>query len=115
MQSKKEFGAAGEARAAAYLAARGYAVLARNFHAAGGEVDLVCKLNETYVFVEVKARRGDRYGHAIEAVTPTKLRRVVCAAETWLAAHDCLLADWRVDVVTLDGPQIEHFENVETE
>ena len=38
-------------------------------------------------FVEVKEKRGPRYGDPLEAVTQEKQRRVERAAETWLAAR----------------------------
>jgi putative endonuclease len=38
-------------------------------------------------FVEVKEKRGTRYGDPLEMVTPEKQRRIRQAAETWLAAR----------------------------
>jgi putative endonuclease len=38
-------------------------------------------------FVEVKEKRGSRFGDPVEMVTPEKQRRLRRAAETWLAAR----------------------------
>ena len=61
-------GKAGEDDAVRWLAAQGYEVLARNVVNHGGEIDVVAKDGDTLCFVEIKARDGDRYGPAVEAV-----------------------------------------------
>ena len=48
---------AGEARAAAYLARRGYRIVARNVRAGGVEIDIVARRGRLVVFAEVKTRR----------------------------------------------------------
>ncbi len=76
-----------EELAAAYLVNLGYKVLARNFRAAQGELDIVAEKNGMIYFVEVKARkRGSRVA-AIEAVTADKQRRLLAAAEAWLQKY----------------------------
>jgi putative endonuclease len=96
-------GAAAEALAADYLAARGLATLDRNFRVRGGELDLVCLDGDALVFVEVRLRRRADYGGAAASITAAKRQRVVLAARHWLARHprhagrpcrfDCFLTD----------------------
>ena len=81
-------GAAGEERAAAWYAAHGYAVVARNWRCRDGELDLVCAKGRTLVVCEVKTRSSLAYGHPAEAVTPTKQRRLRTLARLWLAEAD---------------------------
>ncbi len=59
-------------------------------------------------FVEVKEKRGARFGDPLEMVTPEKQRRVRQAAETWLAARP-ELAGLRVgfDVVAIRDGRLE--------
>ena len=78
-------GLSAESRAAALLLAKGYRVVAKRFRSGVGEVDLVARRGNVLVFVEVKAR--DRLDDAAEAVTPRQQRRIVAAAEAWLAAN----------------------------
>ena len=78
-------GVSAESRAAAILLAKGYRVVAKRFRSGVGEVDLVARRGNVLVFVEVKAR--DRLDDAAEAVTPRQQRRIVAAAEAWLAAN----------------------------
>src|SRR6201992_1875364 len=78
-------GLSAEARAAAYLMAKGYRILAKRFRTPVGEIDLVARRRNVVVFVEVKARAT--LDDAAYAVTPRQQRRIIDAAQTWLMAH----------------------------
>ena len=101
-------GDAAEALAAEFLAARGLAVVERNYRCRFGEVDIIARSGATLVFVEVRARRSGSFGGAAESITAAKRRKVLVAARHYLAAHriDCAC---RFDVVLLSGepPRIE--------
>lgn len=112
MKDTRAIGERGEKQAADFLMRLGYVVLARNFHAVGGEVDLVCRDGDEIVFVEVKLRHSNMYGSALEAATPRKLARVLTAGIVWLEKNHLENADYRVDVVAIDGDVIEHVKNV---
>ena len=49
-------GLSAESRAAAYLMAKGYRILAKRFRSPYGEIDLVARKRSLLVFIEVKAR-----------------------------------------------------------
>jgi putative endonuclease len=92
------FGISAESRAAAYLVAKGYRVVARRFKTAVGEIDIVARRGRALVFVEVKAR--ETLDGAAEALTPRQRRRIIAAAEAWLAKNpDDVMRDIRFDVV----------------
>lgn len=78
-------GLSAESRAAAYLMAKGYRILARRFRTPHGEIDLVAKRRNLVAFVEVKARAS--LDEAAFAVTPRQMARIVNAAQAWLVAH----------------------------
>ncbi|MBI2016856.1 MAG: YraN family protein [Candidatus Rokubacteria bacterium] len=81
---RQTLGRAAEDAAAAFLAGAGLAVVARNVRFAEGELDLVCRARDVWVFVEVKCRRaswGDAPG---AAVSWRKQRRLVRLARHWL-------------------------------
>ena len=78
-------GISAESRAAAYLMAKGYRILAKRFRTAHGEIDIVAKRRNLLVFVEVKARAT--LDDAAFAVTPRQQQRIIDAAQMWLAAH----------------------------
>src|SRR5947208_13934233 len=70
-------GARGESVACRYLKRNGYKVLVRNFRGrSGGEIDIVCRNNDTLVFVEVKTRARQDFGRPVEAVDREKQKRI---------------------------------------
>ena len=87
-------------------------VLGRNYRCRVGEIDIVADDGGTLVFVEVKERRGDSHGSAVEAVTPLKQRRVVRAARLYAATHGLSDSPVRFDVLAIDwgteGPRVRH-------
>lgn len=93
-----------ESRAAAYLEARGLAILERGYRCRLGELDLVCRDDEQLVIVEVRARSGDAMCSAIDSIDAHKRRRIVQATRHLLMRH----SSWqnaviRFDVVAFDA------------
>jgi putative endonuclease len=78
-------GLSAESRAAAYLMAKGYRILARRFRTPQGEIDIVARRRQLLAFVEVKARRS--LDEAAYAVTPRQQQRIIGAAQAWLMTH----------------------------
>jgi putative endonuclease len=78
-------GLSAEARAAAYLMAKGYRILAKRFRTPYGEIDIVARKRNLLAFVEVKARAN--LDDAAYAVTPRQQARIIDAAQAWLMAH----------------------------
>ena len=78
-------GLSAESRAAAWLMAKGYRILAKRFRTPHGEIDLVARRRNLVAFVEVKARAS--LDEAAYAVTPRQQQRIVNAAQAWLMAH----------------------------
>lgn len=84
-QAAFRLGLSAESRAAALLIIKGYRIKARRWRSPLGEVDIVARRRRLLVFVEVKAR--ERRDDAAWSVTPRQQRRIIGAAEAWLAAH----------------------------
>ena len=91
-------GLSAESRAAAYLIAKGYRIVARRWRSLVGEVDIIARRRQVLVFVEVKARA--RLDDAAESVTERQQRRIAAAASAWLAEHpDDMNSDIRFDAM----------------
>ena len=104
---RRRRGQEAEALAAGWLEGLGFQVLARNHATRRGEIDLICREGEVTCFVEVRSRTGEAQGSPLLTVTPAKARRVVAAAEDWLARGGAAPGGLRFDVVAVtlgDGP-----------
>ena len=93
-------GLSAESRAAAFLIAKGYRILAKRFKTPYGEIDLVARRRNLIAFVEVKARAS--LDDAAWAVTPRQQQRIINAAQAWLMAHpEHAEFDMRFDAVLI--------------
>lgn len=91
-------GISAESRAAAFLIAKGFRILARRWKSPVGEIDIVARRRHLLVFVEVKARAS--LDEAAESVNARQQRRIAAAAEVWLAANpDASVRDMRFDAI----------------
>ena len=104
-------GLSAESRAAMFLIAKGYRIVARRWKTPFGEINIIAHRRRALVFVEVKAR--DRADEAAEAVTERTKRRIVAAAELWLADDpDDNERDIRFDVILVaPGRLPQHIAN----
>jgi putative endonuclease len=98
-------GLSAENRAAMLLIAKGYRIVARRWKTPFGEIDVVVRRRRALVFVEVKAR--ERADDAAQAVTERGKRRIVAAAELWLAhCPEDAQRDIRFDVILVTPGRI---------
>jgi putative endonuclease len=84
----------------AWLKKQGLKLLTRNYHSRRGELDLVMQDGKTVVFIEVRYRKNDLYGGALESVTPAKQQKLRATAEQYLQQETRLL-NGRFDVVAM--------------
>jgi putative endonuclease len=87
----KTIGTLGEDKATQYLESQDYNILTRNFRTRYGEIDIVAQKDSAIYCVEVKTRLSNRFGSAIDAITPQKLNKMHLMAEIliqYLRAHN---------------------------
>jgi putative endonuclease len=96
-------GERGEAAAAAWLASRGWTILARRWRCQYGELDLVAlDPDHVLVAVEVKLRRGARAGDPLESVDRRRLARLRAALGRFRAEDRASRGEGtRMDLVTV--------------
>lgn len=108
-------GKEGERLAERYLRTKGYKLVERNYRCRAGELDLIVLDRRVVVFVEVKTRTGHGFGSPLEAVEFRKQRKMIQAAQFFLAAKGLQQRDARFDVVCVSWagrePIVEHIEN----
>lgn len=108
-------GGRGEKTAAAFLEARGYRIIERNFRGERYEIDIIAEQKNTIVFCEVKTARSRAFGPATEWVTPVKISHIAQAANEYIASHDISGRAFRFDVIGITisrgRTMIDHIEN----
>lgn len=118
MSADADLGRLGERLAAGHLRRHGYEVIARNVQVRPwGEIDIIARRDGVLALVEVRTRRGERFGGAALSITPAKQRRMLRTAMAYLSSLGDNPPPARIDVVFVrfspDGRLlgIEHIEN----
>ena len=100
-RSRRDLGALGEAAARRYLESRGLRTVAQNVRTRYGELDLVCRSGDEFVFVEVKTRLQDATVAPLDAISPAKADRLIRLAQAYLLQQGEADVPWRIDVVAV--------------
>jgi putative endonuclease len=116
--NNRVLGKIGEAAAMEYIMSRGMKPLARNYRVSRlGEIDIIAKDGDTLCFIEVKARRGDRYGTPAEAVSYAKRNTITKVAQVYAVRNGVYDMPLRFDVIEVYmGPDcsiksVEHIKD----
>lgn len=80
----KFLGSEGESIAVQFLKKQGYAIIAHNYRTRIGEIDIIAKDGDTFVFVEVKTRSNESFGAPYEAVNTAKRQKMKKVASLYL-------------------------------
>ncbi|OBW91045.1 hypothetical protein QV01_08940 [Gallibacterium genomosp. 3] len=96
-----------EQQARRFLEQKGLVFIAANQVFKCGELDLIMRDQQTIVFVEVRQRKSDKFGSAVESVSWRKQQKWINAANLWLSQFSESLdtVDCRFDVIAYDGTQ----------
>lgn len=111
--NKNNIGHIKEEQAALYLKNKGYSIIAMNYSCRVGEIDIIAKDKDVYVFVEVKYRTLNKYGDPAEYVNIKKQKKICQAALTYFSYNylkeDC---PCRFDVIAIyPDDTVKHIEN----
>ena len=80
----KLLGSEGESIAVQFLKKQGYAIIANNYRTRIGEIDIIARDGQTFVFVEVKTRSNDTFGAPFEAVNTAKRKKMKNVASLYM-------------------------------
>jgi putative endonuclease len=114
MKHNQRIGKWGEDTAAMYLTERGCEIIKRNARTPYGEIDIIVKHNDIYIFVEVKTLTVSKNFFPEHNVTTRKREHMLAAGEHYAAENR--IDHWQIDVIAVEGkvglkPKITHFEN----
>lgn len=104
-------GLSAEGQVARLYEDRGMTIECRRWRGEGGEIDLVARDGDSYVFIEVKKSRS--HARAAERLSARQIGRLFAAAEEFLAGCAWGLdTKSRFDVAVIDGiGRVEILEN----
>jgi putative endonuclease len=118
--SNHSVGHAAEKRAAEYLKSQGFKIKQLNWKTPSCEIDIVAEKSEqgklwrkekTIYFVEVKYRRTAKQGLGMDYVTPTKLKQMQLAAETWVSHHNWQ-GQYQLAVISIDANEVTFVDDI---
>ena len=104
-------GESAEEQAHKFLLNKGLKPVCRNYRCKQGELDLIMTDQQTLVIIEVRFRKSDQYGSAVESVTRTKQSRIIAATHIYLSSQKTD-RPIRFDVVAISGNgKVEWIQN----
>jgi putative endonuclease len=100
MAEHNDFGTLAEELATNFLVENGYKILQKNFRYQRAEIDIIAEFQNQIIVVEVKARGTDIFMAPEEAVSKTKIKLLVLAADQYLKQHN-IRQEVRFDIITV--------------
>ncbi|MZG30409.1 MAG: YraN family protein [Nitrospinae bacterium] len=100
-KERLQFGQEGESAALDFLKKKSYRILEKNFRSKLGEIDIIADHKGVIVFIEVKARSNHEYGHPFIALTPTKQKKIIQTAQSFLSQKRIVDKPVRFDVIAM--------------
>ncbi|MFN8283924.1 MAG: YraN family protein [Chitinophagales bacterium] len=111
MQKTAEIGKKGENLAKEYLLNKQYLILHENWRYKRSEIDLIAQDGKIIVFVEVKSRKTNHFGHPEAFVTKHKIKKMQEAAAAYIEQFNWQ-GELRFDVISIENNKdITHFED----
>ena len=120
-QNHRKIGDIGENKAVEFLENLGYTILQQNFCIRGGEIDIIAKDGDVFVFAEVKTRHNRSFGSPEESISPQKLKFIqrsisLYLKQKFLSEFD---TDFRIDLMAIETvkggneaiQEIRHYKN----
>jgi len=94
------FGHQSELLVADLLKDQGFKILEQNYKKFFGEIDIIAQKKDLIVFVEVKARKNSQISMH-ELVRPSKQRKIILVAQSYMGRHNIYQKICRFDVALL--------------
>lgn len=112
--NNSKLGKLGEQIAMQYLIQNGYTVLKTNWRFKQKEIDIIAQNDRYIIFVEVKTRFGTATQHPLEAVTKSKQKFLISAANEYIRVNN-IPKDVRFDIIGIvksyNTHTIEHIQD----
>lgn len=111
MYGRHVIGKKGENIAVEYILQNEYEIIERNFSCRQGEIDIIARDREEYVFIEVKTRTNRNYGEPIDAITSFKKKHIIKSIEYYLFLRRLEHVFVRIDVIEIYQKENRYYIN----
>lgn len=101
----QKLGNRGEDLAFDFLKKQGLEIIARNYRNKIGEIDIICREADIFVFIEVKTKMGDKLGSPEEMVGLKKQKKLKQITQMYFMENK-IEPNYRIDVIAVDFSQI---------
>ena len=113
MALHNELGKRGEKLAEDYLRKNGYRIIECNWTFGKYEIDIIASVPGFIVFIEVKTRSSAIWGNPEDAISRTRIKRLVEAADFYIKEKD-IDGAVRFDVIAIvDNREVTEIEHIE--
>lgn len=119
LSKKRKFGDIGERIALKYLKNKGYKIVSQNYQIKNfGEIDIIAKINNKIIFIEVKTSREGSPIRPEENMTRDKIHKLLRIIQIYLSKNVSPETYWRVDLVAITlsletkTAKVRHLENI---
>ncbi len=101
-----------------YLENKGYMTIDRNYQIKGGEIDIIMNYEQLTIFVEVKYRKTENYGHPLDTFSIPKRRAMKRTIMLYINKHKIDPEQVRIDFIGIMpnewwGHRVWHVRGVE--
>lgn len=114
MSDKIKRGNEGEQLAVDFLTQKGFEIVERNYRYKHSEIDVIAKINNWLIFIEVKTRSSSYFGHPEEFVDSKKRKKILEGADHYLQETNWQ-GNVRYDIVSINlirgNPKVVHIED----
>jgi putative endonuclease len=108
MIERQELGKLGEKLAKQYLESKNYQIIDQNYKNYFGEIDLIAKEGNFFVFVEVKTRLKNTFGRPEESITRQKQKKLIRISGQYLLENKIDPENYRIDSIAIEVDEISH-------
>lgn len=109
--NRREIGSFYENLCIEYLKKDDFEILEHNYRCKLGEIDIIARKDGIIRFIEVKYRKNNFFGYAINAVDKKKQNKIMRAAMWYLQQKNMDDSQCSFDIMTVENDKVEYYFN----
>lgn len=110
--NKRKFGNQKESEAIEYLIRDGYEIVQKNYYCKYGEIDIIAKKGDTYIFVEVKSRNNLKFGKGEYSINKKKKNKIYLTAMDYLYKNSLSEFNFRFDGIVFYKNEMKWLKDI---